>query len=125
MYLALKTVHVTTVVLSISLFLVRLAWAYTAPAQLNLRWVRVLPHIIDTVLLASAIGLVLVLHQYPFVHAWLTAKVCALIAYILCGSVALKRAKTTTGRTLASIAALASAAYIVAVALAHEAWPFA
>jgi len=122
-YAILKTVHVTSVVLSIGLFVVRLRWAYTSPTMLQRTWVRVLPHVIDTVLLASAIALTLVLHQYPFVNGWLTAKVLALIAYIVFGSFALKRARTPAGQRVASVAALASVGYIVAVALTHDPLP--
>ena len=34
------------------------------------------------------------LHQYPATHAWLTAKVIGLLAYIVLGSLALKRGRT-------------------------------
>jgi uncharacterized membrane protein SirB2 len=124
MYTALKTIHVSSVALSIGLLVVRLFWVYTAPARLARRWVRVVPHAIDTLLLASAIGLTTVLHQYPFVNAWLTAKVFALIGYIVCGNVALKRARTQFERSLASVGALVCVAYIIAVALTHDPWPF-
>lgn len=124
MYGALKSIHVATVALSIGFFVLRLYWVNTAPERMTWRWVRVLPHVIDTVLLASAVGLTMVLHQYPLVHPWLTAKVFALIAYIVCGSVALKRARTPLTRNVASIAALSCVAYIVAVALTHDPRPF-
>jgi uncharacterized membrane protein SirB2 len=124
MYTALKTIHVSSVALSVGLLIVRLFWVYTAPARLARHWVRVVPHAIDTLLLASAIGLTMVVHQYPFVDAWLTAKVFALISYIVCGNVALKRARTQFERSLASIGALACVVYIIAVALTHDPWPF-
>ncbi len=124
MYAVLRTIHITSVVVSIGLFAVRLYWVYRAPAQLQLRWVRILPHAVDVVLLASAVSLTMVLHQYPFIHAWLTAKVFALIAYIICGSVALKRARSTSQRHLASIAAFGCLFYIVAVAINHDPFPF-
>lgn len=124
MYSALKTIHVSTVAISIGLFVLRLFWSYTAPARLQMRWVRILLHAIDTILLASAIGLSMVLEQYPFVHAWLTAKVIALVAYIVFGSLALKHARTAVGRNLASIAALSCIFYIVGVVISHEPYPF-
>jgi uncharacterized membrane protein SirB2 len=122
--MVLKTIHISTVTVSIGLFIVRLFWAYTQPARLQMRWARILPHAIDTVLLASAIGLTMVLHQYPFVHAWLTAKVLALVMYIVCGSVALKRARSQFERNLASVGAIACIAYIIAVAIEHDPVPF-
>lgn len=124
MYTTLKTLHVTSVVLSLGLFGMRLAWSYVAPAWLERAWVRIVPHVIDTVLLASAIALTLTIHQYPFVHGWLTAKVLALAAYIVAGSFALKRARSRRGRGVAAFIALASVTYIIAVALTHNPAPF-
>lgn len=126
MYTLLKTIHLTTVFLSLGLFITRLIWRHTKPSRLSVGWVRIAPHVIDTFLLASAIGLTLTVHQYPFVDPWLTAKVIALFAYIVCGSFALKRAQTPSGRLLASALALGCAAYIVAVAVTHDpslGWP--
>jgi uncharacterized membrane protein SirB2 len=123
-YTTLKAIHLASVTLSVALFIVRLGWSYAAPARLELRWVRILPHIIDTILLVSAIGLTMALHQYPFVHAWLTAKVLALVVYIVSGSFALKRARTRAGRRIATLVALASVTYIVAVALTRDPVPF-
>lgn len=124
MYATLKTLHVTSVILSLGLFGVRLVWSWLAPARLERAWVRILPHVIDTVLLASAIALTLILHQYPFVHGWLTAKVLALVVYIVAGSFALKRARTRSGRGIATAIAIASVTYIIAVALTHDPAPF-
>ncbi len=124
MYTTLKTIHVASVTLSIALFVIRLGWSRSAPARLELTWVRIVPHLVDTVLLASAIALTMILHQYPFVHAWLTAKVLALIVYIVSGSFALKRARTRAGRNAAAGIALASVGYIVAVAVTHDPLPF-
>jgi len=125
MYSLFKTLHVTTVLASVGLFLLRLYWSYRAPDWLGRRWVRIVPHAIDTLLLASAIALTVEIHQYPFVDSWLSAKVLALIAYIVCGSFALKRARTERGRRLAAIAAIGCVTYILAVALTHDPLPFA
>jgi uncharacterized membrane protein SirB2 len=78
------------------------------------------PHVVDTVLLASAIGLTIVVHQYPLVNSWLTAKVVGLIIYIGLGTVALKRGSTPAIRTGAFIAALIIFAGIVATAIEHR-----
>ena len=53
-------------------------------------------------------------------NGWLTAKVLALIAYIILGSIALKRGSTKAIRALAWVAALATFGYIVSVALTHD-----
>lgn len=119
MYLALKHLHLTTVILSFTLFALRGVWMLIDSPRLQRRWVRITPHVIDTVLLASAIGLALILEQYPFVHDWLTAKVLGLIAYILLGSIALRYGPNKLTRVVAWVAALAMFGYIVSVALTH------
>ncbi len=116
-YLALKHLHLTTVILSFALFALRGLWMLVDSPQLQRRWVRIVPHLIDTALLASAVGLTLILQQYPFVNDWLTAKVLALIAYILLGGIALRRGPTRAIRAAAWVAALATFGYIVSVAL--------
>ncbi len=91
--------------------------------MLQRRWIRIAPHLIDTLLLASALTMVFWSGQYPFVQSWLSAKVIALLLYIGLGTIALKRGKTRALRLSAFIAALAVFAYIVAVALTRQAWP--
>ncbi|PIE20484.1 MAG: regulator SirB [Neptuniibacter caesariensis] len=121
MYLAIKHTHLTCVALSLCLFLLRGYWSLFAPAYLEQRWVKVVPHIIDTLLLASAITLTVLLQQYPFAAHWLTAKVLALLAYIGCGTFAIKRCKTRQGKVIALILSLLCFAYIVSVAVTHSA----
>jgi uncharacterized membrane protein SirB2 len=89
---------------------------------LQQRWVKIAPHIIDTLLLTSALIMVFWSHQYPFVQGWLTAKVIALVAYILLGTVALKRGKTKAVRVTAFVGALIVFLYIVRVALTRQAF---
>ncbi|MDB5938088.1 MAG: Invasion expression up-regulator, SirB [Polaromonas sp.] len=120
-YLALKHLHITFAALSGSFFLLRGVWMLLDSPLLQRRWVRIVPHAVDTLLLASALGLVFWSGQYPFVQNWLTAKVLALVAYIVLGTIALKRGKTKGIRTFALLAALATFAYIVAVALTRRA----
>lgn len=123
-YLAIKYLHITGVALSGSFFLLRGLWMLRESDMLRRRWVRVLPHIVDTLLLGSALLMVFWSHQYPFVQPWLTAKVLALVAYIGLGTVALKRGKTKAVRRWAFMAALATFAYIMAVALTRQAMIF-
>jgi len=120
MYWPLKSIHLLSLTLSISLFVIRGVWMAVRPEHLARRWVRIVPHVIDTVLLSSAIGLMLVLRQYPFVNDWLTAKLLALITYIVLGSIALKYGATLRIRLIAFAAALVVFAYIVGVALNHH-----
>lgn len=124
MILLLKHLHVTCVVLSISGFLVRGLWMMQESPWLQKKWVRVAPHIIDTILLVSAILLAMQIQQYPFVQNWLTAKVLALIAYIVIGAIGLKYGRTKKIRIAAWLVAIAIFLYIVLVALTHQVLPF-
>ena len=117
MYLALKHTHLTAVVLSFSLFFLRGLWMLADSPQLQERWVKIVPHVIDTVLLASAIALAVLIHQYPFVQTWLTAKLIALVVYIGLGTVAIKRGRSKGVRVIAWIGALFTFGYIVAIPL--------
>jgi uncharacterized membrane protein SirB2 len=123
-YLAVRTLHVACAVVSIGGFAVRGALMLADSPWLQKRFVRIAPHVVDMLLLASAIWLAWFLGQIPFVHGWITAKVAALLAYIAFGTVALKRGRTKGVRSGAFAAALASAAYIVAVALTRDATPW-
>jgi uncharacterized membrane protein SirB2 len=120
-YLAIKHMHITFAALSGILFLTRGVWMMRAPAMLQRSWVRIVPHVVDTLLLASALTMVAWSGQYPFVQNWLTAKVIALVAYIGLGVLALKRGKTRQVQIAAFIGALAVFAYIVMVALTRQA----
>ena len=107
MYMMAKHLHMTAVGLSILLFVFRFIWSQFDASVLSKKWVKILPHIVDTVLLASAIWLCVILSQYPFVNAWLTFKVVGVVLYIVFGLFALKKAKTTMGKWSFFVAALA------------------
>jgi uncharacterized membrane protein SirB2 len=123
-YLAVRTLHVACAVLSIAGFAARGILMLADWPLLKTRFVRVAPHVVDTVLLGSAVWLAWFLGQVPFVHGWITAKVLALLAYIVLGSIALKRGRTKAVRIAAFAAALATVGYIVAVALTRDATPW-
>jgi uncharacterized membrane protein SirB2 len=119
-YAQIKWVHVFAVIASGSLFALRGAgvlagghWPMWAP-------LRYLTYTVDTVLLTAALMLATLLHQYPFVHGWLTAKVCLLVVYIVLGSFALKRAPTRRARAWFYVAALGVFLFIVSIARAHH-----
>ncbi len=124
-YLAIKHLHVTTIALSGLFFLLRGFWMFGGSGMLQQRWVRIVPHIVDTLLLVTALILVFWSAQYPFVQNWLTAKVLALVVYIVLGTIALKRGKTRSVRIAAFMAAVMTFAYILAVAVTRQAFPFA
>lgn len=120
-YLLIKQVHVACVALSYAGFFVRGIGMMRDAAWLRRGWVRVAPHVVDTLLLASAIALAVMLKQYPLAHAWLTAKVVALALYIGLGMLALKPGRARPQRITAWIAAQLVFIYIVAVAVTRNA----
>jgi len=122
-YLALKHLHVATVIVSYCLFFVRGVWMLGNSPMLARRWVRIVPHVNDTVLLVAAIWLTTIIRQYPGTSGWLTAKVAGLVVYVLIGTVAIRRGPTKQVRAAAWVAAQLVFFYIVAVALTHDANP--
>jgi len=119
-YPDIKWVHVGAVTANGMLFALRGAgvlagarWPMWAP-------LRYLTYTVDTVLLTAALMLVTILHQYPFVQAWLTVKVLLLVVYVGLGTFALKRAATPRGRAICYVAALAVFLFIASVARGHH-----
>lgn len=123
-YAALKHAHMLFVVTSLFLFIVRGILMMAESGMLQKKIFRVMPHIIDTLLLASAIALTFTINQYPFAQSWLTAKLIALLVYIGIGTVAIKRGKNKQVRTIAFFAAIVVFLYIAAVARTHNPLPF-
>ena len=117
----IKLIHMSAVFISISLFLIRGFWVFCESSMMDKTWVKVLPHVNDTILLITATVLALSIQQYPFVDAWLTAKFIALFFYIIFGMFALKRAKEMKNKVLFFILALLTFSYIVGVALTRNA----
>jgi uncharacterized membrane protein SirB2 len=115
-YATLKSIHTGAAGLSIALFILRGAWRAWSPRLLLLAFVRIAPHVIDTVLLLSAVWLAAKLPA-AMPHGWLAAKLVALVAYIVLGTIALKRGRTAGVRIAAFAAALATFGYIVSVAM--------
>ena len=119
-YLILKYVHSLAAIATISGFVLRGIWMLQESDRLQRRLVRVLPHIVDTVLLLAGVGMLWVLHLNPLTQPWLLAKFAGLLAYILLGTVALKRGPTKQIRALAFCGAIAAFAYVSGVALAKS-----
>jgi uncharacterized membrane protein SirB2 len=116
-YSTVRAVHIGSAALSITLFVARAGMQWARWNWRQWRWLRVLPHLTDTVLLAAAITLVWMSHQYPWQQAWLAAKLVAVFAYVALGTVALRQGATKASQRAAIVGALFTAAYIVGIAL--------
>lgn len=119
-YLVLYSLHVGAVVFSGSFFAVRGVWMLMENPLLDARVTRVLPHIIDTVLLLAAVGLMIVTGLYPPAQVWITVKMVALLAYIGFGMMALRRGRTRQLRLLFFILAVTTFLFMVSVAFTKQ-----
>lgn len=119
-YPQIRLAHIAAVFASGGLFFLR-----GAGMQLDAQWpmatsVRYLSYTIDTVLLTAALMLASLLHQYPFVHAWLTVKVLLLVVYIVLGMFALRWGRTRMARLGCWVLALLVYALMISVARTHH-----
>ena len=119
-YQLLLYLHVTTALLSLLLFIYRGIWVLRYGQANRPRWMKWLPHLNDTLLLVLGISLMFLSQQYPLSHNWLTAKLAALLVYILLGMVVMKWARHRPGQLLAWLGALVVFAYMVAVAISKQ-----
>lgn len=123
-YLPLKHLHMTFAFLSITLFVLRGARMATGRPAPTARWLRLLPHLVDTLLFGSALALLATLGMNPLAQPWLLAKLGAILAYILLAGALLKRGRTRRLRGASYLLCLGLLAYIVAVAFGKQVWPF-
>ncbi len=119
-YQLLINLHISTALISLLLFLLRGVRVLRHGQQNRPRWMKWLPHVNDTILFILGIVLMLTIQQYPLVDAWLTAKLTALIVYILLGMVVMKWARQRRSRFVAWLGALVVFAYMVGVAITKQ-----
>ena len=113
--------HVSCALASIAGFALRGYWVLADHPLRQKRLTRVLPHLVDTVLLATALGMLWLWRVAPWESPWLLAKVVALLLYIGLGIALMRLARTVRQQRLAYAAALLTAAYIISVAMTHSA----
>ncbi|MFC5497894.1 SirB2 family protein [Caenimonas terrae] len=119
-YVALKTVHQAAVALSIAGFFARGLGSLLGAAWVGSRPAKTLPHVVDTVLLASALLLAWTLRLNPMQAPWLLAKIAGLLGYIALGMVALKPGRPAPVRAVAWVGALVTFGWIVSVAITKD-----
>lgn len=116
-YVTIKLIHQSAVAVSLSGFFLRGAASLAGARWVNGRPAKTIPHVVDSVLLASALTLAWMLRLTPGNAPWLAAKIAGLVLYILLGAVALRPSQPKTLRLGAWLAALATAGWIVSVAI--------
>jgi uncharacterized membrane protein SirB2 len=119
-YLALKLLHQAAVLLSFTGFFARGIGSLAGAGWVNGRAAKTVPHVVDSVLLLSALALAWMLRLNPAHAPWLLAKIVALVVYIGFGMLALRPRLSRGSRVLAFAAALATFGYIVSVAITKQ-----
>jgi len=127
-YTTLKLIHVSAVTVSFFGFALRGLGALQNASWVRHPLARTLPHMVDTVLLLSAVGMLYIVRLPPWEQPWLRAKIIGLLVYVALGSLALRPA--LAGRALrlrqvsgsAWIGALVVFGYIVSVAVTKNPW---
>jgi uncharacterized membrane protein SirB2 len=120
----LKLVHISCAGTSYILFFLRGLWLLHGSSISRKRWTRTVPHMVDSVLLASAIWLALHMDVSPLKNSWLMAKILALLLYIGLGFIAIRFSRNQRMRFIAWIATQAVFFYIVSVALTKNPLPW-
>jgi uncharacterized membrane protein SirB2 len=115
-----KHLHITLAVISVSFFTLRFAWLMLNSEQLNRKWVRIAPHIIDTLLLVIGAIMVVQLAINPFEQVWLAEKLLALAAYVFSGVYTLKFAKDRMMQIFGYVVAVAWIVVVFRIALTQE-----
>ena len=119
-YALLKTIHQAAVVISFAGFFVRGVGMLNDATWLRHRAVKTLPHVVDTILIVSAVWLAWILRLTPANAPWIGAKIIGLLVYIAVGMVALRFGRTKPVRASAWIGAMLVFGYIVSVAVAKD-----
>jgi uncharacterized membrane protein SirB2 len=120
-YAALKLTHQVAVVLSVAGFAARGPAVFADAAWSHGRVARTLPHLVDTVLLGTALAMAWMLRLTPGNAPWLTAKIAGLLLYIALGMLALRPGRPLALRIAAWVAALCVVGWIASVALSKDA----
>ncbi|HTE42806.1 MAG TPA: SirB2 family protein [Steroidobacteraceae bacterium] len=116
----IRSLHITCLFVSLALFVIRYLLNVRGVAWQKWRALKIMPHVVDTLLLASGFMLAYDIGQYPFTNAWLTVKFVALIVYIVLGTIALKRGKTAGIRRMAFLGAAIVFVFMISVARSHN-----
>ncbi|TKB44146.1 SirB2 family protein [Thalassotalea mangrovi] len=115
-----KSAHFTLAMISILLFSYRFVLLMRNPKKLSQKWLKILPHVIDTILLLTGITLMVSLSLYPGEHDWMLEKLLALVAYIFTGFYTLKWARTDAMKYLGYLGALGWFILIIKLAMTHQ-----
>lgn len=116
----LKHLHMTVAFISVALFTLRFVWTLVQSNQLSKKWVKVVPHIVDTLLLSLGVVMMVKLALNPMEQMWLAEKLIAVVAYIFTGYYTLKLARNRTMQIVGFLGALGWVMLIVRLAVTKQ-----
>ena len=115
-----KHLHMTLAALSISLFTLRFIWTLANSPRLQAKWVKIAPHIIDTLLLTFGVVMAVQYAINPFEQLWLGEKLLAVAAYIFTGYFTLKLARNKLMQIIGYLSSMGWVMLIVRLAMTHS-----
>ncbi|WP_223669809.1 SirB2 family protein [Kangiella shandongensis] len=119
--IAFKHIHMTLAFITIIGFLVRSVWLFKQSPMLNKKWVKITPHVIDTLLLTS--GIVLLATWYGgVVTSWLAIKLVMIVLYIVFGIVAFKTQSAAIRGTSFTLAIISFATILYLARIKPALW---
>ena len=110
----------TIAIISIALFTLRFVWTLMGSVQLDKKWIKISPHIIDTILLALGIVMAVKLSINPMAQLWLAEKILAVFAYIFTGYYTLKVARNRVFQILGYLGAMGWVMLAIRLAMTKE-----
>ncbi len=123
MYIAIKHIHMLAALVSVVGFALRGALKIRQSSLIERTWVRITPHIVDTILLVSALYLLISSQMWPTQHPWVAAKITALFVYIGLGLMTMRFSQTQKQRLIAYFMTLLCGIYIISVAISKQVLP--
>ena len=120
----IKYIHMTCALLSFTGFFLRGILGFFKSEVLQIKWIKIVPHIVDTILLISAIAMLYTMSLSIIENHWLIAKIVALVLYIALGVIALRTSVPIKVRVITWLSALLVFVYIVSVAVTKSVWGF-
>lgn len=121
MFYEVRLAHIIFAGGSIALFVLRGGFAVLAARPLPQRIWKVLPQIVDSLLLAMGIWLAVLLRLDPFRVTWLGVKILCVIGYIVLGVLAFRLQRPRWLRFVLFAGAILLFAFIVSIAIFQDA----
>lgn len=104
-------------VLSVTLFTIRFLLLLKRPEALQNKFLKVFPHVIDTILFILGIVMMVQFSFYPTTQPWMAEKLLAVCAYIYTGYFTLKKARNNAMRWFGFFASLGWMVLIARIAM--------